>query len=130
MKHSQASPSAAPFLSGRRPISDKFTVKIESFKPHRSHSLYGFADLLIPEIRLRIKEATVHQSHERRWIGLPAKPQIDREGRVRQDDRGKTLYASVIQFTDRATSDAFSDRAVEALIESYPHAFDVEESAP
>jgi hypothetical protein len=84
---------------------------------------------LIPEMRFRIKEASVHQSHGRRWIGLPAKPQIDREGRVRHDDRGKTLYTSVLQFTDKTTSDAFSERAIAALLESFPHAFDELETA-
>jgi hypothetical protein len=105
-------------------MSGKLSVKVESFKPHRSHSLFGFVDFVIPELRLRVKEATVHQSHGRRWIGLPAKPQIDREGRVRHDERGRILYAAVIQFTDRAISDAFSDRAVAALLESFPRAFD------
>jgi hypothetical protein len=43
-------------------MTGKLSVQVENFKPLRSHSLYGFADLLIPEIRLRIKEASVHQS--------------------------------------------------------------------
>jgi hypothetical protein len=107
-------------------MSGKLSVQVENFKPLRSHSLYGFADLVIPEVRLRIKEATIHQSHGRRWIGLPATPQIDREGRARRDDRGKVAYASVIQFVDRDTGDAFSDRAIAALLEAYPRAFDEE----
>jgi hypothetical protein len=110
-------------------MSGRLSVKVESFKPLRSNSLYGFADLLIPEIRLRIKDASVHQSHGRQWIGLPAKPQIDREGRVRHDERGKVAYASILQFTDKTTSDAFSARAIEALLEAYPHAFDELETA-
>ena len=88
-------------------MTGKLSVQVENFKPLRSHSLYGFADLLIPEIRLRIKEASVHQSHRRRWIGLPAKPQIDREGRVRHDERGKAAYVNILQFTDPDTGDAF-----------------------
>jgi hypothetical protein len=107
----------------------RLSVQVESFKPVRSHSLFGFVDLPVPELHLRIKEASVHQSHGRRWIGLPAKPQIDREGRVRHDERGKTAYVSILQFTDKATSDAFADRAIAALLEAFPRAFD-EESAP
>ena len=107
----------------------KLSVRVEHFKPLRSHSLVGFADLLIPEMRLRIKEASIHQAHGRRWVGLPAKPQIDREGRVRHDDRGKTAYANILQFTDKATSDAFSERAIEALLEAYPRALDEPEAA-
>jgi hypothetical protein len=110
-------------------MATKLTVRVEAFKPRRSHSLYGLADLVIPELRLRVREATVHQSHGRRWIGLPAKPQIDREGRVRHDERGKPAYVSILQFTDRDTGDAFSARAIAALIEAFPRAFD-EEGAP
>jgi hypothetical protein len=109
-------------------MTGKLTVRVETFKPLRSHSLYGFTDLLIPEIRLRIKEASVHQSNGRRWVGLPAKPQIDR-GRVRHDERGKTAYVSTLQFTDKTTSDAFSGRAIEALLKAYPRAFDELETA-
>jgi hypothetical protein len=109
-------------------MSGKLTIQIESFKSLRKGSLLGFVDLVIPQIRLRIKEASVHQSHGRRWIGLPAKPQIDREGRVRHD-RGKTAYVNILQFTDKTTSDAFSARVVEALLEAFPHAFDELESA-
>lgn len=111
-------------MKGVAQMAGKLTVQVESFKPLRSHSLYGFVDLLIPEIRLRIKEASVHQSNGRRWIGLPAKPQIDREGRVRHDDRGKAAYVNILQFTDRAAGEAFSARAIEALLESFPRAFD------
>jgi hypothetical protein len=108
----------------------KLSVKVETFRPVRSHSLFGFVDLLIPELRLRIKVASVHQSHGRRWIGLPAKRQIDQEGRVRQDDRGKDAYVNILQFTDRRASDAFSDRAIEALLTAFPRAFDEAERVP
>jgi len=102
----------------------KLTVKVENFKPWRSNSLFGFIDIVVPEMRLRIREATVHESHSKRWIGLPAKPQISREGAARRDERGRIAYSAVLQFTDRATGDAFSERAIAALLESFPDAFD------
>ena len=110
-------------------MADKLTVKVESFRPLRKGSLLGFADLLIVEMGLRIREASIHQSYGRRWVGLPAKPQIDREGRLRHDDRGKTAYVNILQFTDKATSDGFSERAIAALLEAYPRAFDELETA-
>ena len=100
-------------------MTGKLSVRVEDFTPRRSNTLLGLADLVTPEIRLRIKEASVHQSHGRRWIGFQAKPQIDREGRVRHDERGKIAYVAIIQFTDGATSDAFSELAIEALVEAY-----------
>jgi hypothetical protein len=45
---------------------------------------------------------------------------------VRRDDRGKTAYSAVLEFIDKATRDAFSERAIAALLESYPRAFDQE----
>jgi hypothetical protein len=107
----------------------KLSVQVESFKPFRSNSLFGFADLVTPEMRLRIRDASVHESHGRRWVGLPAKPQIDRDGVVRRDERGKILYAAGLQFTDRAAADTFSARAIEALVAEYPHAFSNMEEA-
>ena len=121
----QAAPFyAAPGAPTSGAMSGKLTVEVEAFKPLRSNTLYGFITFVIPAIRLRVIDATVHQSHGRRWIGLPAKPQIDRDGHVRRDDRGKFLYTPVVLFTDRATADAFSARAIAALLECVPDAFD------
>jgi hypothetical protein len=106
------------------PNRSRLTVRVEAFKPLRSNTLFGFADLVIPELRLRIREAAVHESHGKRWVGLPAKPQVTREGTVRRNERGKIEYSAILQFTDRATSDAFSGRAIAALLEAYPNAFD------
>ena len=102
----------------------KFSLTCTNWRAMRSNSLLGFLDLEVPEMRLRIREATVHESHGKRWVGLPAKPQVTREGTVRRDERGKTAYSPVIEFTDRATRDAFSERAIAALLEKFPRALD------
>jgi hypothetical protein len=34
----------------------KLSVNVESFKPLRSNTLLGFADILVPELHLRIRE--------------------------------------------------------------------------
>jgi hypothetical protein len=105
-------------------MTSKLSVRVEAFTPRRSNTLFGFVDVVIPELRLRIREAAVHQSHGRRWIGLPGKPQVDRDGAARRDDRGKIAYSAILQFLDRDTADAFSERAVEALLRDFPGAFD------
>jgi hypothetical protein len=104
-------------------MTGKLTVRVESFTPRRANTLFGFVDLVIPELRLRVLAATVHRANGRSWIGLPAKPQLDRDGVARRDDRGKVQYMPVLQFTDRETSDAFSQRAIEALLKDFPAAF-------
>jgi hypothetical protein len=65
----------------------------------------------------------VHESKGRRWVGLPAKPQIGRDGVARRDARGKIAYTPVLQFTDRETSNAFSARVIDVLLERFPDAF-------
>jgi hypothetical protein len=104
-------------------MNGKLSVKIEDFKPMRSNTLRGLCTVVIPEVRLRVFDLTVHESHGKRWIGLPAKPQIDRAGSAHRDDRGKLQYTPVLQFLDRSTSDAFTERAIEALLETFPDAF-------
>ena len=107
----------------------KLTIQVENFKPLRSNTLFGFVDVLIPQLHLRIREVTVHDSHGRKWIGLPAKPQITRDGQARRDEHGKIAYSSIIQFTDRGTSNAFAQRVIEELLAAYPNAFGDEAAA-
>jgi hypothetical protein len=98
----------------------KLSVRVESFKPLRSNTLVGFVDVSIPELRLLFHDCTVHQKGSRRWVGLPAKRQVMREGIVRRDDRGKTAYSPLLEFTDKATRDAFSACVIAALLEASP----------
>jgi hypothetical protein len=105
----------------------KLRVEVEGFKPLRSNTLFGFVTIHIPALHLRIVDLTVHQKNETRWVSMPGKPQLDREGNVRRDDRGKILYSSVIEFTDKATRDAFSARVIASLLEFAPAAFEPEE---
>jgi hypothetical protein len=108
----------------------KLSVLIGEFTPRRSNTLFGFVDVLVPEMRLQIKEISVHERNGRHWIGLPARPQIYSDGRVRLNEHGKRQYVPVLQFLDKPTANAFSNRVIEVLLHAYPHAFDdVDESA-
>jgi hypothetical protein len=110
-------------------MTGKLSVLVEAFKPHHGNTLRGFVTVVIPEIRLRILDLTVHEKNGSRWVGLPAKPQIDRDGTVRKDDRGRTLYTTVVEFTNKKVRDAFSARVIKALLEFAPAAFDTEDAA-
>lgn len=104
----------------------KLSVTVEGFTPRRSNTLFGFVTIAIPELHLRICDLAAHEKNGKKWIGLPAKPQVGRDGVVRKDERGKTLFVPVMEFTDRATRDAFSARVVAALLEFAPAAFEEE----
>jgi hypothetical protein len=56
-------------------------------------------------------------------VGLPAKPLITRNGQVKRDERNKIVYSAILEFTDRETRDAFSDRVIAALLTRFPDAF-------
>ena len=103
----------------------KLTVRVENFKRLRSNTLFGFAEPLSPpSCTCASAKPLSTSSRGKRWIGLPAKPQVTREGHVRRDDRAKTAYAPVLEFTDKPTRDAFSARAIEALVAAFLDAFD------
>ena len=108
---------------------DKLTIRVEAFTPRRSNTLFGFCTVIVPELHLKIVDLSIHAKGTSRWVGLPAKPQITREGTVRRDERGKIAYSSVLEFTDKATRDAFSARVIAALLAFAPATFDSEEAA-
>jgi hypothetical protein len=120
--------SAAP-NGGVARMTAKLTVQVESFTPRRSNTLRGFVSVTVPELRLKIFDLTVHEKNAARWIGMPGRAQITRDGRLRKDENGKTLYTPTLEFTDRATRDAFSARVIQSLLEFAPAAFDDEEAA-
>jgi hypothetical protein len=104
-------------------MATKLSIQVDAFKSLRSNTLCGFADITVPEMHIKIHDLTVHESHGKRWIGLPGKPQVTRDGQVKRDDRGKIAYSPVLEFTDRETRDAFSARVIESLLRRFPNAF-------
>lgn len=111
-------------------MTDKLAVEIDSFRPLRSNTLIGFACILIPKLHLRIYDIAIHQKDGKRWIGLPARPQVAKDGTVRRDESGKIAYVRTLEFADRPTADAFAARLIAALLEHSPAAFDEEGVTP
>jgi hypothetical protein len=97
-----------------------------SFKVHRSGSLIGFADFHLLKLRLKLRGCAVHQSGDRRWVQLPARPRLDLDQNPVRDDRGKLQYLPMIEWDSDAVRQAFSDLAVEAVLGYAPGAFDGE----
>jgi hypothetical protein len=121
--------ACAPIRVWRHRHDRQLSVEIDNFKPLRSNTLYGFADVRVVELHLLIHDLSVHQKAGKRWANLPAKPLITREGIVRRDDQGKTAYVPILEFTDKATRNAFSDRVIATLLEYAPAAFDDQAAA-
>jgi hypothetical protein len=105
----------------------KFTITVTDFRPLRRNTLRGLAVVHVDELKLSLHDVAIHQ-HENgsRWVGLPGKAVIDRDGNVRRKADGRVEYVSSFSFDTRAVSDAFSAAVIAALLERDARAFERE----
>jgi len=82
-------------------------VEITKFREFRKNSLIGFCNILMTNIGLEIRDATVHTKDGNQWIGLPPKPY--------EKEDGSTGYSYIIKFTDKVKYAQFQKLALEAL---------------
>jgi hypothetical protein len=98
-------------------------MRLLAFKEVTKGSLRGFADVELP-IGLVILECPVHRaSNGRPWAALPAKAQVDSDGRQRRDERGKPAYSPVLKWRSDKLREAFSARVVELVAQQHPEIF-------
>jgi hypothetical protein len=102
----------------------KHSIDCIDFKPLRRGTLVGFADIVVRELKLTIRDVALHRKGESRWISPPGRPWI-KDGAVVVGEDGKIQYSQILEFANKGTRDAFGQvvwRAVEA--------FDPESVAP
>ena len=99
-------------------------ISCEKWTPRRSNTLLGFADVSLQQTHLKIYDCAVHEKGGRRWVSLPGRPMIDREGVALRGEDGKTKYARILEFETREGSDNFSAAVITAVLERFPAAFD------
>lgn len=83
------------------------------WRPLQRGTLQGFVTLHLAS-GLVIRDCTLHRSGDKRWIGLPGKPQIDANGDTRRGDGGKVLYTPVVEVS-QAHRDRFQAQALRAV---------------
>jgi len=88
------------------------------FRPLRSGQLLGFCDIQF-SMGLQLLDLPVFGGPRGRWVQLPTRPQLDSRGQLRRDHRGKTAYAAMAKWNDRALSDRFSRYVVSLLDRDY-----------
>jgi hypothetical protein len=98
-------------------------IKCESFRPRRTASLRGFCDVLLVETGLHIRDVGLFEKDGRRWVMLPGRPQVNREGHLLKEPDGKVKYATILQF-EREQGDAFTRAVIAAVLEQHPNVFD------
>jgi hypothetical protein len=95
---------------------DQSPIECLEWRPVERNTLKGFPKLRVPAWNLILDGVAVHSKNGRAWAQLPARPQLDADGKaVRDEDSGKIKYAKILEFTDRSHSDAFSDGVVDAV---------------
>jgi hypothetical protein len=91
-------------------------IVARNWRPITKNSLCGFVSLALEPSGLVLHDCSLHRAaDDRRWIGLPAKPQLDNEGRGRRDDRGKLAYVAVVEIPDKAARERFQTAALSAV---------------
>jgi hypothetical protein len=99
-------------------------MTLRSWKPIRKGSLRGFACISLPN-GLQVDDCPVLSTAGKHWATLPSKPVVTKDGlQARIPGSGKPQYAAMLRWSDRDTSQRFSD-AVVALVRTVdPGAFD------
>ena len=82
-------------------------IEITNFRAYQKNTLQGFIDLVVTPPGIEIREATLHEKGGKRWIGLPAKPYTDREG--------KEAWSKIVAFPENADYSAFQQAALTAV---------------
>jgi hypothetical protein len=85
--------------------------------PVEKNTLRGFLTLTLSPSGIVLHECSLHDSGERRWVGLPSKPQIDAEGKHRPDPGrpGKKLYTPLVDVKGTDERKRFQAAALAAV---------------
>jgi hypothetical protein len=94
-------------------------LRLVSWRALNKNSLRGFATVELP-IGLTIADIPVLVSQGGLWAALPAKPQLDQNGRHRRDANGKPAYSPILQWRDKDLSKRFSATVVELVRAAHP----------
>ena len=93
-------------------------IRASDWRPLERNTLRGFVTLTLEPSGLVLHDCAVHRKEDREWVGLPRKPQLDRDGQPRRDTAtGKQLYTAVVEIPDRDARARFQEAALAAVRE-------------
>jgi hypothetical protein len=103
-------------------MSAAMPVVVLSFKNLRRNSLRGFASIRLGA-SLKINDVAIHRHESGKcWAALPSKPVLMADGTAKKGDNGKLVYVPMMEWSDKAASDRFSESVIAALEASNPGA--------
>jgi hypothetical protein len=116
---------AEEFTWGPRPTtapnSSPPKMRLREWRWVRKSKLLGFATVELPN-GLVICDAPVMAGTGGPWATLPAKPELDRDGRRKLDANGKPIYTPALRWSSCALVDQFSAAVVELVRAAHPEA--------
>jgi hypothetical protein len=94
----------------------EMTITALDWRLIERNTLRGFLTLTLHPSGLVLRECSLHQKDNRRWLGLPGKPQLDSEGRHRMDaSTGKALCTAVVEIAGKSERERFQQEALAAV---------------
>ena len=79
------------------------------------NTLRGFADFLFLAIGLHVRDCAVHENNGKRWVQLPARPQLDQNRELIREENGRVRYATILVFDSTEAAYEFNEAALKAL---------------
>jgi hypothetical protein len=105
--------------AGRCPISrplEAAVITASEWGPLSKGALRGFVDLELQPSGLVLHGCTLMESNGRRWIGLPARPQLHQDGSaVISPKTGKPAWTPIIEIKGREEKERFQTAALVAV---------------
>lgn len=90
-------------------------IEIIAFRKLVKNTLQGFVTVRMTKIGIEIRDITVHEKNGKRWLGMPAKPQIDKTGSPIKDSNGKSKYVFIIDFYEKSFKEKFQEAVLNEL---------------
>jgi hypothetical protein len=69
------------------------------------------------------RSAAYGRPERQRWITIPARQQIDRDGRSRLSAERKPIWSEVIELQAKATRDRLQDQVLQLIRTEHPEGF-------
>jgi hypothetical protein len=92
-------------------------ITATDWRPMVKNTLRGFLPLKLQPSGIVLRECGLHVEGDKRWIGLPSKPQIASDGRHKFDAAtGKRLYVHIVEVAGREERQRFQAAAVDKLL--------------
>ena len=85
----------------------KHSTDCIGFKPLRKGTLVGFADIVVRELKLTIRDVALHWKGDSRRVSPPGRPRI-KDGELIHEPDGRIKYAKILEFETSEVQQAFS----------------------